>query len=243
MHAQQTMNQQLTIKQKRFADEYLRDLNGRQAAIRAGYNPKSAKEQASRLLTNVNLKVYLSAELSRLSLSAEETVKALSDIARASLNDYFTLVDKEFTPMIKVSVKQIIEDLKAQIQDFEKYITVAKDISDTELKEIRNEQAVKQRQIVRLEIECERNPNAYRIIPGETVMIKEAKLDLARLALDKEAGRIKAFKLTEHGYSIEFYPADNALRDLARIHGLFKDNLTVDAGESFFEYLKKSSII
>ena len=49
----------LTIKQKRFADEYLIDLNGAQAAIRAGYSENTAKEQASRLLTDVNLSNYI----------------------------------------------------------------------------------------------------------------------------------------------------------------------------------------
>lgn len=42
----------LTNRQKRFVEEYLIDLNARQAAIRAGYSPKTAQEQASRLLAN-----------------------------------------------------------------------------------------------------------------------------------------------------------------------------------------------
>ena len=45
----------LTARQKRFADEFLLDLNGTQAAIRAGYSPKTADQQASRLLTNVKI--------------------------------------------------------------------------------------------------------------------------------------------------------------------------------------------
>jgi len=36
----------LTQKQSRFIDEYLIDLNGAQAAVRNGYSPKCAKEQA-----------------------------------------------------------------------------------------------------------------------------------------------------------------------------------------------------
>ena len=43
----------LTPKQQRFVDEYLIDLNGTQAAIRAGYSPDTAQEQASRLLSIV----------------------------------------------------------------------------------------------------------------------------------------------------------------------------------------------
>ena len=39
----------LTDKQKRFCEEYLIDLNATQAAIRAGYSPKTAEQTASRL--------------------------------------------------------------------------------------------------------------------------------------------------------------------------------------------------
>jgi len=49
----------LTAKQSRFIDEYLIDLNGAQAAIRAGYSPKCAKEQASRLLTYAHVQAEI----------------------------------------------------------------------------------------------------------------------------------------------------------------------------------------
>jgi phage terminase small subunit len=39
-------------RQQRFIDEYLIDGNGTAAAIRAGYSKRSAKMQASRLMTN-----------------------------------------------------------------------------------------------------------------------------------------------------------------------------------------------
>ena len=45
----------LTLKQSRFIDEYLVDLNGAQAAVRAGYSQNGAKVQASRLLTYAHI--------------------------------------------------------------------------------------------------------------------------------------------------------------------------------------------
>lgn len=51
----------LTDKQQRFVDEYLIDLNATQAAIRAGYSEKTARSQGQRLLTNVDIKLALSA--------------------------------------------------------------------------------------------------------------------------------------------------------------------------------------
>lgn len=49
----------LTERQARFVDEYLVDLNGTQAAIRTGYSPRTANEQASRLLANANVQALL----------------------------------------------------------------------------------------------------------------------------------------------------------------------------------------
>lgn len=46
----------LSPRQARFVEEYLADLNGTQAAIRAGYKKEAANEQASRLLARRNIK-------------------------------------------------------------------------------------------------------------------------------------------------------------------------------------------
>tara|TARA_R110000851_G_scaffold78337_3_gene172901 strand:- start:535 stop:1080 length:546 start_codon:yes stop_codon:yes gene_type:complete len=50
----------LNARHKRFANEYLIDLNATQAAIRSGYSVKTAKSQGNRLLTNVDLQAYIS---------------------------------------------------------------------------------------------------------------------------------------------------------------------------------------
>ena len=47
----------MTPKQQAFVNEYRIDLNGTQAAIRAGYSEATAAEQASRLLNNVKVAV------------------------------------------------------------------------------------------------------------------------------------------------------------------------------------------
>jgi len=46
----------LPPKQELFRQEYIKDLNAKQAAIRARYSPKTAQEQASRMLRNVKVK-------------------------------------------------------------------------------------------------------------------------------------------------------------------------------------------
>lgn len=53
------MAKKLTPKQITFCEEYIIDLNATQAAIRAGYSPKTAQAQASRLLSNVMVQEYV----------------------------------------------------------------------------------------------------------------------------------------------------------------------------------------
>lgn len=75
----------LTEQQQKFIDEYLADLNGTQAAIRAGYSVKTARVQASRLLTNVNISTAIGvarAERSkRTGINADRILEALGAIA------------------------------------------------------------------------------------------------------------------------------------------------------------------
>lgn len=52
----------LTPKQKRFVDEYLVDLNAAQAAIRAGYSEKTAKEIGCENLTKPNIAAAIEEE-------------------------------------------------------------------------------------------------------------------------------------------------------------------------------------
>lgn len=61
----------LTPKQQRFVEEYLIDLNGKQAAIRVGYSPATAEVTASRLLSNVKVKAAVDERRAALSENAE----------------------------------------------------------------------------------------------------------------------------------------------------------------------------
>ena len=63
----------LTEKQKRFADEYLTDLNATQAAIRAGYSEKTARSIGQRLLTKVDIQKYIQERLKERQERAEIT--------------------------------------------------------------------------------------------------------------------------------------------------------------------------
>ena len=61
-------------KQTRFVQEYLKDTNATQAAIRAGYSANGAKVQGSRLLTNANVQAAVLKGRARTAEKAEVTL-------------------------------------------------------------------------------------------------------------------------------------------------------------------------
>src|SRR5215472_4983746 len=81
----------LTPKQSRFVEEYIIDLNGRQAAIRAGYSAKTAEVQGSRLLRVAKVRAALESAMQarsrRTEVTADHVVAELARIAFANLRD------------------------------------------------------------------------------------------------------------------------------------------------------------
>ena len=63
----------LTPRQARFVSEYLVDLNGTQAAIRAGYSPRTANEQAVELLAKPSLALAIQERRQALQQATEIT--------------------------------------------------------------------------------------------------------------------------------------------------------------------------
>lgn len=74
----------LTPKQEAFVREYLIDLNGTQAAIRAGYSAKTANEQAARLLAKANVAEAVSAakaeRAEKTGINAEWVLRETADV-------------------------------------------------------------------------------------------------------------------------------------------------------------------
>ena len=71
----------MTSKQKRFVELFLVDLNATQAALGAGYSERTAKQQGSRLLTNVDVQAAIAeaqeARAKRTGLAQDAVVQGL----------------------------------------------------------------------------------------------------------------------------------------------------------------------
>ena len=74
----------LTAKQELFCVEYLKDLNATQAAIRVGYSPKTAQEQASRLMDRPHvaerIQELMDKRAKKIEVSAEYVLRTIIEV-------------------------------------------------------------------------------------------------------------------------------------------------------------------
>lgn len=101
----------LTPRRRAFAYEYLKDRNGTQAAIRAGYSPESAGQEASRLLKNVNILEIIEDAERRAAIAAnidaQYVLAGAVEVAERCLQRYPVM---EFDKVNKVYVQSTDED-------------------------------------------------------------------------------------------------------------------------------------
>ncbi|MFT8937421.1 terminase small subunit [Liquorilactobacillus sp.] len=81
----------LTLKQKKFADEYIISGNATDAAIKAGYSKKYAHTNASKLLQNTTIKNYIAERRKKIesqkTMDAKEAMELLTSIARGETKE------------------------------------------------------------------------------------------------------------------------------------------------------------
>ncbi|MCK0923723.1 terminase small subunit [Acinetobacter pittii] len=85
-------------KQQRFVDEYLIDRNATQAAIRAGYSPKTATVIGAENLTKPNIQKAIElgeAELAeRTKITQDRVMRELEKIGFSNMLDYITITNE-----------------------------------------------------------------------------------------------------------------------------------------------------
>lgn len=107
----------LTPKRERFVREYLVDLNATQAAIRAGYSPKTAEQQGPRLLGNVEVgravEEALKRRAERLEVSADNVLRELLRVATCDVGQAFDAEGR------MLPLKDMPEDVRRAISSVE----------------------------------------------------------------------------------------------------------------------------
>ncbi len=91
----------LSDRQRNFCREYIKDYNGKQAVIRAGYSKAGAKEIASRLLTYANVQNFLSElkvqHIKKQELSVDMVLSELKKIGFSDISDIVNISGESVT--------------------------------------------------------------------------------------------------------------------------------------------------
>lgn len=101
----------LTLKQKRFADEYIISGNIEQSAISAGYSKNYARAQAHKLLANVGIKNYIDERLKILDSEKIADQKEILEFLTSAMRGEVT------EPILRNSgdFEQVIVDVKPNV--------------------------------------------------------------------------------------------------------------------------------
>ena len=130
----------LNKRQIDFVQEYMKTNNVRQSAIKAGYSPRTASVQGSRLLTNVKVSAYINAINERLEsdkiADIEEVMQYLTSVMRGEKKDQFDL-DPSLSERTKAASELARRlDVKARNLNIECAVNIIDDIpDDTEIED------------------------------------------------------------------------------------------------------------
>lgn len=235
--AKKSTSKPLSAQQLRFVEELCVDWKKAAAARRAGYSEKTAKQIANNLWRDERIKVAVAARAAELSVGTAEATAKLSSWARADIADLFTRHVVPHTPLVEKPLGQLIDELKAEME-FEQELAIR---AESLLKDFKTQKkfrkgvaaahATRQLQLMRYEMELERNPRATKWVPGATVAREEVQLDLAKALKSEASGLIKKTTPTRYGLGVELHDAKDAVDKLLKLQGAYapeKHDLTTN---------------
>ena len=99
----------ITRKNQKFIDEYMKDLNATQAAIRAGYSVASARSIASELLTKPDVKAEVAKRMAESRMTSDEVVARLQAMAAGEVPT--KTVETEGKELVTYDVLQALDKM------------------------------------------------------------------------------------------------------------------------------------
>lgn len=112
--------EKMTAKQMRFCDEYLIDLNATQAAIRAGYSEKNARNIASENMAKPNIRAYIDQRMaekeSKLIADQDEVLRYLTAVLRGETQSEVVVVENIGDYMSEARTMQKAPDEKERLK-------------------------------------------------------------------------------------------------------------------------------
>jgi phage terminase small subunit len=147
----------LTLKQERFAAEYVKDLNATNAAMRAGYSEKTAHVQGCTLLKNPKV--------------VEEIARFRKEISSERKKNMHDIVN-EYEALAFSNVSDIYEDWQ-NLKDFEKLpVNIKKSISEINFRSIPTKEGIETQIRIKMHDKIRALENLEQIYSGSNTIKK-----------------------------------------------------------------------
>lgn len=202
--------QSLTAKESRLVDEFLIDLNGTAAAIRAGYSPKSANQIAAETLA----KPSVAAEVARRQAELAKRTEITQDRV---LREFWTVATADPNELVQFRRGACPKCWDLGIDDVEE--TLEPQPHGGALKRTRKEEPV-------LGLHLDQDPNPDCPDCGGEGQGRAFIADTRKLS--PAAKRLYAgVKVTKNGIEVKMHDQMNALIQVGRHLGMFKDKVEI----------------
>lgn len=213
----------LNPRQRKFVSAYLQRPNATWAAKQADYSEKTAAEMGYENLRKPQIRAALRLGWAEAGMSAEEVRARTEEVARASLEDFYSFDQIQVRPPMLRPVSELLAELREEI-DFEEEYARRALMSEEQAAAHRAEQLRRMDEALRLQIRLERDPNATAWAAGPPVLREVPRLDLAK-ARDSGAFHLLAkIKPTPAGLAVELEDRQHARDRIGQIHGLWGKN-------------------
>lgn len=122
----------LTEKQQRFVDEYLIDLNATQAAIRAGYSPKTAEQIGYKLVQKSSVFIEIQKQMAersrRTGINQDRVIQELAKVAFVRATDVIEPEDASVKEYASEDDLACIQSVKVKTVNSDKGTTVEREV-------------------------------------------------------------------------------------------------------------------
>lgn len=219
----------LTSKEQEWVENYFRMGRNATAASRAmGY--AAPEKHGWRMSNNVHVRAVLAERLAGLRIEANEVLYRIEQRATATAEDFLRFDTVQRRPKVWAPVAVAIEEKRHEVEVERETIArlglSGKDrqAADADLEKL-------ERELVRLEVVQERDPDRVVRIRGPVEERVVASFDLARM---RDAGKLHLIKsvkrLADGGFSVEMHSAEKADELLGKHLGLFTERLDLTTG-------------
>ncbi|MFC3833493.1 terminase small subunit [Deinococcus rufus] len=213
--------------------------NNADAARKARYSAKTAKEQGSRLLTRVHVDEAIRAGWTARGFGPQATMAGISELVDFDPGEVTSYVNETVQDWQEVPVRDVLRDVAAELEVVAGMLAELPpapvkvgrrkpppDDFGLEREFLEKQQQGLRRRQIELEVALRKDPDAT-VLEHTTRLKRVPFVDLEKVQESGKQKFIEGVEQTRNGRNIKLISRFNILDMAARVHGLYRNNLAL----------------